>query len=367
MRGLAGMVVAAATMLTAVPGASAGTYDVVSCGAPGAGGVNGRGARRTAATSIRRMAIRTSGRIPGPTRSRTSVRPSCWSARRRRRQRAVPHQRQLDLRRAARYPPHAPGDVAVRGQAAHQRRRPATRPGRGSGRIPGRFARDEGAQLIGGVFGENCTARARRHRVLVRERHRRQRRVTRGLRHQRREDLLRRLMRGALGCPRAHHGRHADRDGQGLRHASHGDRQRPAERSGSAARCSRPAGAGRATGVTYDATDNTGIRAVGSTSQDEPSVDARPCDYHLPAPCPGVSKRTIGLTRRACPTGSTPPASWPRTPRATRPSRSAQIRVDGTPPSAVLERTSGRSIVLSVTDAASGVASCDARGSTELD
>ena len=41
MRGLAGMVVAAAAMLTAVPGASAGSYDVVSCGAPGAGGVNG--------------------------------------------------------------------------------------------------------------------------------------------------------------------------------------------------------------------------------------------------------------------------------------------------------------------------------------
>ena len=40
MRGVAGMVVAAATLLAGVPTASAGTYDVVSCGAPGAGGVN---------------------------------------------------------------------------------------------------------------------------------------------------------------------------------------------------------------------------------------------------------------------------------------------------------------------------------------
>ena len=40
MRGLPGMVVAVATMLAAAPTASGGTYDVVSCNAPGAGGVN---------------------------------------------------------------------------------------------------------------------------------------------------------------------------------------------------------------------------------------------------------------------------------------------------------------------------------------
>ena len=40
MRGLAGMVVACAALLVAVPSASAGTYNVVSCRAPGAGGVN---------------------------------------------------------------------------------------------------------------------------------------------------------------------------------------------------------------------------------------------------------------------------------------------------------------------------------------
>jgi hypothetical protein len=40
MRGLAGVVVVAATLLAGAPAASAGTYDVVSCRAPGAGGVN---------------------------------------------------------------------------------------------------------------------------------------------------------------------------------------------------------------------------------------------------------------------------------------------------------------------------------------
>ena len=40
MRGLVGMVVAAAASLTAVPGASARPYDVVACNGPGAGGVN---------------------------------------------------------------------------------------------------------------------------------------------------------------------------------------------------------------------------------------------------------------------------------------------------------------------------------------
>jgi hypothetical protein len=36
-RRLAGTVVVAATVLTDAPAAAAGTYDVVSCGAPGAG------------------------------------------------------------------------------------------------------------------------------------------------------------------------------------------------------------------------------------------------------------------------------------------------------------------------------------------
>src|SRR5215207_5887983 len=40
MRGLAEFVVVAAALPAGAPPASAGTYDVVSCGAPGAGGVN---------------------------------------------------------------------------------------------------------------------------------------------------------------------------------------------------------------------------------------------------------------------------------------------------------------------------------------
>ena len=61
MRGLAGMVVAAAAMLARVPTASAGTYDVVSCGAPGAGGVNACVAAWSSAASPARRQHR---RIP---------------------------------------------------------------------------------------------------------------------------------------------------------------------------------------------------------------------------------------------------------------------------------------------------------------
>src|SRR5690349_9481583 len=40
MRGLAAVAAGLATAVVSAPAASAGTYDVVSCGAPGAGGVN---------------------------------------------------------------------------------------------------------------------------------------------------------------------------------------------------------------------------------------------------------------------------------------------------------------------------------------
>ena len=40
MRGVVGALVVLATAAVGVPAASAGTYDVVSCGAPGAGGIN---------------------------------------------------------------------------------------------------------------------------------------------------------------------------------------------------------------------------------------------------------------------------------------------------------------------------------------
>ena len=39
---------------------------------------------------------------------------------------------------------------------------------------------------------------------------------------------------------------------------------------------------------------HTGIRAVGSSIARRTQRDARPCDYHLPAPCSGVNARSIG-------------------------------------------------------------------------
>ena len=82
MRGLAGMVVAAAALLARVPTASAGTYDVVSCGAPGAGGVNARVAPELG--GVRPVdGDPNDPPDPGSLRDRGPVPArSCWSARR---------------------------------------------------------------------------------------------------------------------------------------------------------------------------------------------------------------------------------------------------------------------------------------------
>jgi hypothetical protein len=76
---------------------------------------------------------------------------------------------------------------------------------------------------------------------------------------------------------------------------------------------------------------------------------AASCDYHLPAPCPGRRASTLRVpdgtpdgaygARIVAEDASGNPTALQRT-----------ISVDGTPPGAVLERASGRTIVLSLTD-----------------
>ena len=114
--------------------------------------------------------------------------------------------------------------------------------------------------------------------------------------------------------------------------------------------------------VTYDATDNTGIRAGRLDVAGRTQRDARPCDHRLPAPCSGVSKRTIGLPA-GVPDGVHTARVVAQDAAGNETFAQRQIQVDGTPPTAVLERARGRSIVISVTDAASGVAESGAGGS----
>ena len=119
--------------------------------------------------------------------------------------------------------------------------------------------------------------------------------------------------------------------------------------------------------VTYDASDATGIRGARLAIAGRTTRDPRPCDYRRPAPCSNVSARRL-VVPAGIPDGQH--ASQVVAEDAAGNAAVAQrtISIDGTPPNALLERASGRSIVLWLTDDASGVASATLevrRNSTE--
>ena len=354
MRGLAGMVVAAAAMLAAVPVASARTYDVVSCGAPGAGGVNGAwraeyggfvdpvdgdpniqpdpGSYEIANQCPSQLLIRSStadGNAPFLTSGN-------WVF-------DAPSGTRLTRLETWRF------GVRLRTSADDPQ------PGQGGDQgDPWKvFARDEGAQLIGGVFGENCSAppgaigcsfgsdtgvgAASRAVYDIN--------VARISYAVSCEELS--------GCPRHISGTPIATVKVFGTRVTVTDNVRPTLAVGGplfAAGWRRPIDR-----VTYDATDNTGIRAGRLDVAGRTQRDARPCDYHLPAPCSGVSKRTIGLPA-GVPDGVHTARVVAQDAAGNETFAQRQIQVDGTPPTAVLERARGRSIVISVTDAASGVA-----------
>jgi hypothetical protein len=108
--------------------------------------------------------------------------------------------------------------------------------------------------------------------------------------------------------------------------------------------------------LTYDASDATGIRSVRLEIGGRTARTTRACDYRRPAPCSNVTGGRL-----------TVPAGVPDGPLAARivaedaagnPAVVQRtINIDGTAPTAVLERASGKTIVVAVTDQASGVAS----------
>jgi hypothetical protein len=108
--------------------------------------------------------------------------------------------------------------------------------------------------------------------------------------------------------------------------------------------------------VTYDASDSSGIRAVRLDIAGRTRRDAVACDYHLTAPC--VAQRRAALR---VPVG-TPDGIYRARIVAEDASGNERpiartIRVDGTPPTAILKRARGKKIVLAVKDPYSGVAS----------
>src|SRR5829696_1726370 len=114
--------------------------------------------------------------------------------------------------------------------------------------------------------------------------------------------------------------------------------------------------------LTFAATDTTGIHRValtGAAANESP----RPCDYTRPAPCVNASGRfTTALPegvhqlRVTAEDAAGNPVAADRT-----------VRIDGTPPSARIALAKGRRILVDVTDNVSGVASgqISVRGSTK--
>jgi hypothetical protein len=350
MRGVTGIVVVAATLLAAAPAASAGTYNVVSCGAPGAGGVN------------RAWRAEFGGFPPNvqPEPSAYQVLDQCptqlfISS-------APPDGTTAPFLTSGNWVFDAPAGTrltrletwrfGVRLRTNQGDPDPGTDGDQGD---PWRvWARDEGAQIIGGVFGENCFAPA-----------------------------------GAIGCSfgadspmsaasRAVYGINVSRISYSVSCETLPNCFRTFNNTPIAtiklfgtrvtvtdttAPTLRVGGSLLSTGwrkpsdsLTYDASDSTGVRAVRLDIGGQSRRVASSCDYRLPAPCP--ARRA---SRLSVPPGTPDGVLDARVvaedaagnPTVTR----RTVRLDGTPPTAVLERARGRSIVISLSDVSSGVAS----------
>jgi hypothetical protein len=348
MRGVAGALVVLATAAVGVPAASAGTYDVVSCGAPGAGGINRAWGGEASGFQSG------STNIP-PDPSSYVIADQCGT--------------QLLIQTA---PPPANAPFLTGGnwtfdapagtritrletwRFGGKLRTGANDPDGDTWKI---FARDENASVIGGVFGETCTAPPgsvgctfgsetgvsdASHAVYPVN-------VTKISYSISCEYLS--------GCPRYYD------DGTtrasiatikifGTR-VTVSDPTAPSLNVGGSLQ--RPGWHKASDTVTYDASDNSGIRAVRLDLGGRTRRDAVTCDYHLTAPC--VAQRSASLrVPVGTPDGTysarivAEDASGNETPIA------RTIRVDGTPPSAGIVSTKGRRIVLKVSDPASGLA-----------
>jgi len=349
MRGVAGMVVVAATTLAAVPSASAGTYDVVSCGAPGAGGIN-RAWRAEFGAFPPVQPEPSSYQIidqcptqllvssaPGDGTAAGFLTSGNWVFD------APPGTRLTRLetwRFGVRLRTNQSGDPD-----------PGTDGDQGD---PWRvWARDQGAQIVGGVFGENCFASA-----------------------------------GAIGCSfgvdssmsaasRAVYGINVSRIAYSVScetlpnctrsifntpiatiklfgtRVTVSDTIAPTLKVGGPLLSAGWRKPGEA--LSYDASDSTGVRSVRLEIGGQTRRVASSCDYRLPAPCP--ARRTAALTAPAGTPDGILDARVVAEDAAGNPTVARRnVRLDGTPPTAVLERASGRSIVISVRDASSGVA-----------
>ena len=350
MRGSAGMVVAAAMMLAAVPTASAGTYDVVSCGAPGAGGVNR--AWRAEAGGFQTESVN----IP-PDPASYEIADQCPSQLL---VRSAPADGNAPFLTSGNWVFDAPSGTrltrletwrfGVRLRTSADDPQPGQSGDQGD---PWRvWTRDEGAQIVGGVFGENCSAPpgaigcsfGSDSGVGAASR------AVYGINVGRISYAV--SCEELTGCPRAYSGTPIATIKLFGTRVTVTDTTPPALKAGGPLLFSgwrKPSDR-----LTYDASDSTGVRSVRLDIGGQSRRVASSCDYHLPAPCP--ARRAAALTvPPGTPDGildarvvADDAAGNPTVARRT-------IRLDGTAPTAVLERARGRSIVISLTDASSGV------------
>lgn len=106
--------------------------------------------------------------------------------------------------------------------------------------------------------------------------------------------------------------------------------------------------------VVYDASDNTGIRAARLQSGTLASADARACDFTRRVPCSNVSGGRIALP--SLPDGDQPLRIVAEDAAGNATVSDRRVKIDGTAPLARLERARGRTLRVRVEDGGSGVA-----------
>ena len=107
--------------------------------------------------------------------------------------------------------------------------------------------------------------------------------------------------------------------------------------------------------VTYSASDPSGIRSVSLEAAGQANRRNLPCDFHRPAPC-SSSSGTLALPS-GTPDGIQPIRVVATDAAGNEGVSSRTVAIDGNPPAAALERARGSMIRISVLDEGSGLAS----------
>jgi hypothetical protein len=107
--------------------------------------------------------------------------------------------------------------------------------------------------------------------------------------------------------------------------------------------------------VSYSASDNSGIRSATLTAGTATAADPRTCDFTYPVPCSNAANRPLRFAT-ALPDGRYPLRLTVTDAAGNAREVDAPVSIDGSAPSVDLRRPRGRTIVVGARDAASGFA-----------